>query len=163
AAENLGLATVRAGTAQDDGDDLDALDLTRKCVYDCNHNGIEDSVDIAVGSSMDANNNGIPDECENDKMLYCFCLTDYAPCGNGDPYPGASAGCHNSTGAGGRLDANGSTSVLADDLTLDMTKLPANKPGIVIMSPNPSTPAVLSDGILCMTGPVRRFFGVTSS
>jgi hypothetical protein len=33
-------------------------------VFDCNENGIEDAVDIAVGSSSDANNNGLPDECE---------------------------------------------------------------------------------------------------
>ncbi|HIG12510.1 MAG: hypothetical protein ABGY71_04125 [bacterium] len=33
-------------------------------VFDCNKNGIQDAVDIALGSSADANNNGIPDECE---------------------------------------------------------------------------------------------------
>ena len=33
-------------------------------VFDCNENGIEDAVDIAVGSSSDANANGLPDECE---------------------------------------------------------------------------------------------------
>lgn len=33
-------------------------------LFDCNQNGIEDSVDIAVGSSSDANWNAIPDECE---------------------------------------------------------------------------------------------------
>jgi hypothetical protein len=32
--------------------------------FDCNGNGIEDAVDIAVGASVDANGNGIPDECE---------------------------------------------------------------------------------------------------
>jgi hypothetical protein len=30
---------------------------------DCNHNGIEDSVDIAFGTSADVNQDGIPDEC----------------------------------------------------------------------------------------------------
>lgn len=30
---------------------------------DCNGNGIEDSVDIAVGRSADMNQDGIPDEC----------------------------------------------------------------------------------------------------
>jgi hypothetical protein len=34
--------------------------------FDCNQNGIEDSVDIALGSSVDSNRNGIPDECEED-------------------------------------------------------------------------------------------------
>ena len=31
---------------------------------DCNGNGIDDLVDIALGYSLDANSNGIPDECE---------------------------------------------------------------------------------------------------
>ncbi len=31
---------------------------------DCNQNGVEDSVDIAFGSSSDVNKNGVPDECE---------------------------------------------------------------------------------------------------
>ncbi len=34
-------------------------------MQDCNGNGIEDSTDIANGSSQDANLNAIPDECEN--------------------------------------------------------------------------------------------------
>lgn len=33
--------------------------------YDCNGNGVEDAVDIAVGTSGDANWNGVPDECES--------------------------------------------------------------------------------------------------
>ena len=33
-------------------------------VFDCNQNGIEDSVDIALGASSDQNRNGVPDECE---------------------------------------------------------------------------------------------------
>ena len=32
--------------------------------YDCNGNGIGDSVDIQTGTSLDRNGNGIPDECE---------------------------------------------------------------------------------------------------
>lgn len=32
--------------------------------YDCNGNGIGDSLDVANGTSHDANGNGIPDECE---------------------------------------------------------------------------------------------------
>jgi WD40 repeat protein len=33
-------------------------------LFDCNENGIEDSVDIALGASSDQNRNGVPDECE---------------------------------------------------------------------------------------------------
>jgi hypothetical protein len=32
--------------------------------YDCNANGVADSVDIATGTSHDWNRNDIPDECE---------------------------------------------------------------------------------------------------
>jgi len=32
--------------------------------YDCNGNGVGDSLDIAQGPSQDGNQNGIPDECE---------------------------------------------------------------------------------------------------
>lgn len=31
---------------------------------DCNENGVDDAVDIALGTSGDANANGVPDECE---------------------------------------------------------------------------------------------------
>ena len=34
-------------------------------LYDCNDNGVEDAVDIALGTSVDANENAIPDECED--------------------------------------------------------------------------------------------------
>ncbi len=33
-------------------------------LFDCNENGVEDSIDIAVGTSSDANLNAVPDECE---------------------------------------------------------------------------------------------------
>ncbi|HIC23653.1 MAG TPA: hypothetical protein EYO84_09520, partial [Planctomycetes bacterium] len=33
-------------------------------LLDCNSNGVEDSTDIANGTSADCNLNGIPDECD---------------------------------------------------------------------------------------------------
>ena len=162
AAENLGLATVRSGTALEFGDDLDALDYTSAPMYDCNHNGIDDAVDIAVGSSMDANMNGIPDDCESDTMEYCFCINAVAPCDNGDPYPGADAGCHNSTGVGAKLTTGGTTSAGSDDLKLIITQLPLNKNGIVYMSPGGNTPVTFGDGIKCPTGPAYRYMGQNS-
>ncbi len=33
-------------------------------LHDCNGNGIEDMVDIAVGTSSDADLDGVPDECQ---------------------------------------------------------------------------------------------------
>jgi hypothetical protein len=38
---------------------------TRIGDWDCNANGVADSVDIALGDSPDGNGNGIPDECES--------------------------------------------------------------------------------------------------
>jgi hypothetical protein len=35
-------------------------------IIDCNSNEVEDSEDIALGTSFDVNSNGIPDECEAD-------------------------------------------------------------------------------------------------
>ncbi len=35
------------------------------CTADCNDNGVEDAVDIAVGYSSDLDGNGVPDECES--------------------------------------------------------------------------------------------------
>jgi hypothetical protein len=37
---------------------------TRIGDYDCNGNGVGDSLDVANGTSHDSNHNGIPDECE---------------------------------------------------------------------------------------------------
>jgi hypothetical protein len=45
--------------------------------FDCNNNGILDSIDIANGTSDDVNQNGIPDECE---ILELTCDVD----ANGD-------------------------------------------------------------------------------
>lgn len=39
--------------------------LAPDAVYDCNENGVEDAVDIAIGTSGDTNENGVPDECES--------------------------------------------------------------------------------------------------
>lgn len=33
-------------------------------ITDCNANGQDDAIDLAVGASMDSNRNGVPDECE---------------------------------------------------------------------------------------------------
>ena len=68
-AENLGLQAWRL-TGGPPFDDLDALDLTTKALFDCNGNGVEDAVDVASGTSLDANSNGVPDECES-AVSYC--------------------------------------------------------------------------------------------
>jgi hypothetical protein len=126
AAENLGLATKRSmGVPY--GDELDALDTERLAFFDCNGNGREDALDIALGSSNDNNNNGIPDECELIVKYSCYCPAP-GVCGNPDP----SAGCRNSTGAGALLTATGTSSVTADNLILTTTQAPPFVPGILI-------------------------------
>ncbi|MCH7719542.1 MAG: exo-alpha-sialidase [Planctomycetes bacterium] len=42
----------------------DSVDLAAKTSADCNDNGIPDECEIAAGTLADANRNGIPDECE---------------------------------------------------------------------------------------------------
>ncbi len=42
----------------------DSADIAGGTSQDCNGNGIPDECDIADGTSTDGNNNGIPDECE---------------------------------------------------------------------------------------------------
>jgi len=56
AAEPLG-PTATAGRAFEDG---------AAPASDCNDNGVEDAVDIAVGYSSDVDGNGVPDECDVD-------------------------------------------------------------------------------------------------
>lgn len=43
-----------------------ALFVVRNLAPDCNNNGIDDPVEIAMGGSTDCNGNGIPDFCEGD-------------------------------------------------------------------------------------------------
>lgn len=157
AAENLGLATLRSGTAALFGDDLDALDSDTLTEFDCNGNGVEDSVDIATGASSDSNLNGIPDECEGDVATLCRCPALSAPCDN----PDSSAGCVNSTGSGGLLSASGTTSVASDDLVLAATDLPSAKIGLVYMGTLPAF-APFADGLRCVGGQTYRY-GAQSS
>lgn len=151
AGETMGLSTSRPGGG---GlvDELDAGASKDEPVYDCNANGVEDSVDIAKGSSPDANGNGIPDECEITYSTYCACSTGSGPCGN--DYP--SGGCTNSTGVGALLSSSGTTSYEEDDLVLTATQLPANKLGIWLMAAG-QTFTPLGDGIRCVSNPFKRY------
>jgi hypothetical protein len=151
AAEDLGLATARSGMVAS-GDEMDAMASTREPYFDCNHNGIEDSVDIASGSSADANNNGIPDECERTWSEYCDCTTGLGACGNDD----ATAGCANSTGMGASLDPSGTTSWESDDLVLTATNMPTYKLGIWLIS-STQAQVTLGDGLRCVGSPFHRF------
>jgi hypothetical protein len=47
--------------------------------YDCNENGVEDAIDIALGTCSDANHNAIPDECEGGALPISSALTTSGP------------------------------------------------------------------------------------
>jgi hypothetical protein len=149
-AEALGLNTVRMGHTLF-GDDVDAAATVGEPYEDCNHNGRDDAVDIAAGSSSDTNGNGIPDECEQNYTRYCFCPSPLGPCGNNS----ATTGCLNSTGVGALLSGVGTTSVTTDDLTLSATGLPAGSQGLFFMGPT-QTVGAFGDGLRCISSPTYR-------
>jgi hypothetical protein len=145
AAESLGLRTVRTHGGSF-GDDLNAMDISVAACFDCNNNGVEDSVDISTGASSDVDSNGIPDECE-DIDEYCACPSAPGSCANSDP----GAGCTNSTGGGAHLFSSGTASVLADDLVLNVDGLPTGQPGIFYMGGN-QIALPFGDGLRCVGG-----------
>ncbi len=152
-AENLGLRTRRSGPAACGADELDALAHRVFALLDCNANGVEDALDIHLGTSLDLNQNGIPDECEDPVLIatpYCACPV--GPCGN-DYLAG---GCRNSTGVGAQLLASGSSSWAADDLVLTLTQAPTFQFGIVYMGTVQVGPIPFGDGLRCVGGNVCR-------
>ncbi|MCP3918582.1 MAG: hypothetical protein GY711_23795 [bacterium] len=104
---------------------------------DCNDNGQRDMCDLMTGASQDANGNGLPDDCEGP---YC-------------------EGELNSTGAPATLVVSGDTDPLLNDLTLDVTGLPADQFGQFLMSPHASfvVGPGNSQGNLCLGLPIARF------
>jgi hypothetical protein len=152
AAENIGLFTAR-GSAVEQGDDLDALDISKKPVFDCNENGVEDAVDIATGASADNNKNGIPDECEDGIVEFCWCPLSLAPCGNDDP----AAGCENSDGLGALSLTSGTRKLSQDDLVITTSQVPANVNAIMFMGPTSKPPGPFYDGLRCIATPVYRW------
>jgi len=106
----------------------------------------------------------VADQFGFDNMTFCtgapitpYCFGTNCPCGNDDP----NAGCRNSTGQGALMSAAGSPSVGADDLTLTVSNVPANKSGLLFMAPVQNE-LPLGDGKLCGTGGFTRF-GVQNS
>jgi hypothetical protein len=86
-----------------------------------------------------------------------FCTGGFAhacPCGN-DPSEGS--GCVNSTGAGAKLAATGSTGVAANDLTLTTSGLPPAASAIAFVGQKTMVePFAFSSGLLCIASPVMR-------
>ncbi|MCY2961360.1 MAG: hypothetical protein NTY35_14450 [Planctomycetota bacterium] len=155
AAEALGLSTQRSGGPRDE---LDAIALELDPYFDCNMNGVEDSVDIGQGASNDSNNNGIPDECEQIYGRYCTCEAGLGPCGNDSP----GTGCRNSTGVGATLDGVGTTSVTTDDLQMSAASMPAGTSTLFFGGPN-QTQTPFGDGLRCVASPTYRLELKTAS
>jgi len=148
AAEALGLQTMRTNGSRDE---LDAVASEFDPYFDCNNNGVEDSVDIGQGTSNDSNSNGIPDECEQIYGRYCACTAALAPCGNSS----ALTGCLNSLGLGATLDGAGTSSLATDDMTIIAASMPPGTSTLFFSGPNQAqTP--FGDGLRCIGNPTFR-------
>jgi len=147
----------------DDGDDDDDGGGQ---IRDCNNNGIDDSIDIANGTSMDINQDGIPDECQSFSASYCF-GTGVAnggvdcPCGN-NARAGALTGCVNSTGTGASLTASGVPNISHDTLVLTVTNIPLDHTG-VFYEGRFHTGLTFGDGTRCISAPLVRVAKVSHS
>ncbi len=154
-AESLGLEANRTNGTSDELDALDVMDGEEDPFKDCNFNGIEDSKDIADGSSPDDNINGIPDECEDPGHKFCDCSSSTsAPCGNN---AAADAGCLNNTGLGGKLVGTGQSSIATDSLILTSSQLPINNFGLLFMGDGTVGHTPIHNGLRCVDGTVQGF------
>jgi hypothetical protein len=144
----------------DDGDDDGQI-------TDCNHNGIDDSIDIADGTSKDVNGDGIPDECQTYMGTYCNGYGSThggvdCPCGNTVPPP-APGGCANSSGSGASLTASGTPFISHDTVLLTAANVPAGH-ALYFLEGTQSNPGVtFGDGTRCISGPFTRVSKVAHS
>jgi len=152
AAENLGLSTARVGG---NNDDVCALDAVSHLMYDCDGDGVEDVVAIALLGVADTNMDGVPDVCQALPVgtPFCHCTAAVAPCGNAF-FPG---GCLNSVGTGAVMSGSGSTSVALDNLVLTTSGMVPSTFCLTFMSPTPLAPPLpLGNGLLCVGPSIWR-------
>ena len=153
-AEALGLLTVRThGVSL--GDDLDAADHIGGDLFDCDGDGREDAIAIALGLVIDGDQNGVPDSCSSAPVgaPFCFCPMIAAPCGNASP----TTGCLNGVGTGALLTGSGSASVTLDNLVLTTSGMPAGSFAMTVMGTGTTPPAALANGLRCVAGSIHRF------
>lgn len=133
---------------------------------DCNENGVADVDDLVSGSSVDADVNGIPDDCQ--ALITQFCSGDgpdnggpKCPCSNSTE--DNTGGCLNSTGVGARLEGTGMPSVGADTFRLVASELPPGVMAVYLQGRDMmSFGESFGDGLLCISGPLRRIATQTS-
>lgn len=144
AAERIYLRTDRGGLLV--MDDLDALDFVFEPSFDCNGNGLEDGVDIAMGTATDANLNGYPDSCE-DATSYCTAGTSVH-------------GCTATLSESGHASATASSGFL-----VTATNMNGNRAGLLFFSPNGgmAAPYGCTSSFSCVVPPVTRTPSFTSS
>ena len=144
AAENLGLVTGRFFPVV--GDDIDGLDVLRQPLSDCNSNGQEDALDIAIGLEQDCNGNGIPDRCEFTQSTYC-------------PTGTTSNGCNPSISGTGVPSAS-----LSCAYQIDVSNVDGQRAGILFYGVNGpiASPWACGGSMLCVKAPTQRTGGQTS-
>lgn len=154
-AESLGLQVDRLNATSDELDALDVKGPGEDPFKDCNSNGVEDSKDIANGTSPDDNINGIPDECEDPGKVFCDCKTAMnAPCGGNGA---VDVGCINNTGVGGKLVGTGQSSIATDSLVLTSSQLPINNFGLLFMGDGAIGHTPIHKGLRCVDGTTQGF------
>ena len=77
------------------------------------------------------------------------------PCANSSP-AGQGRGCGNSGGNSARLTGSGLASLGADSLVLTSTGELPGVPSLFVQASGTGAPALHGDGILCLSGPLRR-------
>jgi hypothetical protein len=140
----LGLAldegrVLVGGSPHDEG----GADSGAACLYaaagpDCNHNGVPDVYELAVGLATDWNGDGVLDEC--DSPNYCVATS-------------------NSSGLAAVIGALGSPRIVDDDFTLGAVQVASNQFGYFLMSGSQDFVPFFagSSGNLCLGGPIFRF------
>jgi hypothetical protein len=145
---------------------------------DCNANGVIDSCDVASGTpdcdgdlvpnscELDTNNDLVPDDCQDGGTAYCFGVGPAGggvacPCGN---IGAAGSGCPNSQDArGGRLEASGLPSRVADTLLLRGSQMPPVATMLYFQGTSQSNGIVFGDGLRCATGITVRLGYTTNA
>jgi hypothetical protein len=77
------------------------------------------------------------------------------PCANSS-IAGQGRGCSNSSGSSARLTGSGLASLGADSLVLTSSGELSNVPSLFVQSSGTGAPALLGDGLLCLSGSLRR-------